>query len=119
MKEELKNKLLIAIEGLPERRINDIIKIAQILKHSWLLELEIRALIEKGASKPELGKVIENMVRIDRCLEKKELERNFETARDSFRKWCEERGIEYEQLTDERVMEIVDEEIHKIRKEPI
>jgi len=96
-------------------------KFRELEKRDWLRENYIRTLIDDGIKDKELQKALEAIDRVDKRLEKEgdnrqmlvEMELN---AQVRFREWCIERGINPDEISEEQVMELIDEVVHEARK---
>ncbi len=81
----------------------------------------IQILLDSGVQGEELEKALEAIARVDEKLAKAEdldkvwgdLERR---ADEHFRRWCAERGIDYDSLTEEEFMKLVDDGIRFVRQ---
>ena len=90
-------------------------------KRDWLRENYIRILIDNGVKGEELEKALEAIAKVDKRLEENndnrqmlaEMELN---AQIRFREWCIERGMNPDEMSEEQVMELIDEIVHKARK---
>lgn len=90
-------------------------------KRDWLRENYIRTLIDDSVKGEELEEALEALDRVDKRLEEEgnnrqmlaEMELN---AQAKFRKWCIERGMNPDEMSEEQAMELIDKVVHEARK---
>jgi len=90
-------------------------------KQNWLRENYIRMLVESGIQGEALQNALAAIERVDRRLATGEKEPLYEEmlsrSEAHFQTWCAERGIDYETLTDEEVMELSRQAIKAARRQ--
>ena len=95
-------------------------KFRELEKKDWLREKYIRTLIDDGVKGEELEKALEAIAKVDKRLEENndkqmlaEMELN---AQAKFREWCIEKGMNPDYMSEEQVMDLIDEVVHESRK---
>jgi len=93
----------------------------ELEKADWLRESYIRMLIGSGMQGQELTETLAAIERVDLRLQQSDRTearaRLYERSQQQFREWCARQGINYDELTDEKVMQIVSKGVEAVRSE--
>jgi len=96
----------------------------ELEKEDWLRSSYIQILLDSGVRGEELEEALEAMARVDKKLaEAEDLDKVWEDLErrtdEHFRRWRAERGIDYDSLTEEEFMALVDEAVRTVRERQI
>ncbi|MGA9348959.1 MAG: hypothetical protein WBW48_09155 [Anaerolineae bacterium] len=95
-------------------------KFRELEKRDLLRENYIRTLIASGVREGELEKALEAIAQVDKRLAEdaevgKEIEDLEARTEAHLRQWCAARGIDYDSLSEDELMELVSEGIKAVR----
>ena len=116
-------RLLATVRDLPLRAIHQVILYAEHLKtegSSATGQAYIDMLVRDGASGAEILQAAEAVRQVDSRLRKETdsqagLEDLHRRTDDFFRLWCQERGIDYDTLSEEAFDQIADQAVKQMR----
>jgi len=118
--EDYENQFKRIISNLPASKIENVLLYAESISllsepDFQIKENFLRYLIQDGARGNELKEAIYAINQIDSAGEKDE--ELFARSAEHARKWCAERGINYNSLTEEQIQNIVRNSIKRVRAE--
>jgi len=91
----------------------------ELEKADWLRESYIRMLVASGMQGQELRETLVAIERVDRRLQQSDRTearaRLYERSQEQFHEWCARQGIDYDELTDEKVKQIVTKGVETVR----
>jgi len=96
-------------------------KFRELEEQDWVRESYIQALIQNGISDIELEKALEAIARVDRRIategDSKRMQSEMEAkAQEKFREWGCKQGIDLTELSEEQIMELINQAVHQARK---
>lgn len=96
-----------------------IARFKELEKVDWLRESYIRMLVESGIKGRELQEALAAIEHVDLRLQQSDRTAArahlYERSQQQFREWCATQGVDYDELTDEQVMQIVSQGVEVVR----
>jgi len=96
-------------------------KFRELEEQDWVRENYIQSLIQNGISGVELEKAVEAIARVDRRIaaegDAKQMQFEMEAkAQEKFREWGRKQGIDLTKLSEEQIMELINQTVHQTRE---
>jgi len=96
-------------------------KFRELEEQDWVRESYIQFLVQNGISGMELENALEAIARVDRRIasegDSKQMQLEMEAkAQERFREWGRKQGIDLTKLSEEQILELINQTVHQARK---
>jgi len=91
-------------------------KFKDLQNHDWIRQSYIRTLVDAGVTGQELEKALEAIAKVESNFQEGKTASLEERTEAHLRDWCAQRGLHYENLSEDEFAQIVTEGLKQVRK---